>query len=144
MLDIKPTEALDFSLPQCQDQLWGPSSLLGNWCWRLFPPGGGLGMKLTIHPHLVSRLSSILTSWHLQTLHLDLYSFSSTAQCSVVPNPSPNLTVIPETTIHDFATPVVSPRTPLIHLLFHSPSSCPSFPYFLYYLFWIPCDWEYR
>jgi hypothetical protein len=49
--------------------------------------------------------------------------------------PPPKLTVIPWIRIHDFAAPKVTPRTPLVHYLFHSPSSCLCFPYFLHYIF---------
>ena len=168
MLNIKPAETLDFPLPQSvqtsseahpasspvsrpalrpiqplpqyPDQLWGPSSLIGNGYRRLFPPGGGRLCKMTNHPTpcVKIKLHSDLRLHGIYRLHL--HSFSSTAQCSGVPNPSPNPTVIPRNHIHDFAAPIVTPRTPLVHLLFHIPSSCPSCPYFLHYYFWIPCD----
>jgi hypothetical protein len=38
------------------ERLWSPNSILYNGYWRLFPRGkSGLGVKLTMHPHLMPR-----------------------------------------------------------------------------------------
>jgi hypothetical protein len=50
-------QAIFFSSPQVPDRPWGPSSLLSNVYWRLFPRGlSGQGVKMTTCPHLVPRL----------------------------------------------------------------------------------------